>query len=80
MLHQWRGQLFCPEDHEGGFDMSGSNSAERKRHEPLVLVERQIFQKKTGWITGAVESAAAMYQQSLALLHSGQPGICTTTN
>lgn len=39
MLHQWRGQLFCPEDHEGGFDMSGSNSAERKRHEPLVLVE-----------------------------------------
>lgn len=39
MLHQWRGQLFCPEDHEGGFDMSGSSSAERKRHEPLVLVE-----------------------------------------
>ena len=39
MLHQWRGQLFCPEDHEGGFDMSGSNSAERKRYEPLVLVE-----------------------------------------
>jgi len=39
MLHQWRGQLFCLEDHEGGFDMSGSNSAERKRHEPLVLVE-----------------------------------------
>jgi len=79
MLHQWRGQLFCPEDHEGGFDMSGSNSAERKRHEPLVLVET-IFRKKTGWITGAVESAAAMYRRSLALLHSGQPGICTTTN
>ena len=31
--------VILPEDHEGGFDMSGSNSAERKRYEPLVLVE-----------------------------------------
>ena len=39
--------------------MSGSNSAERKRYEPLVLVETADLSEKTGWITGAVESAAS---------------------
>ena len=60
--------------------MSGSNSAERKRHEPLVLVETADLSEED-WLDYRRRGiAAAMYRRSLALLHSGQPGICTTTN
>lgn len=60
--------------------MSGSNSAERKRHEPLVLVETADLSEED-WLDyrrrgiGGSDVSAI-----LALLHSGQPGICTTTN
>ena len=41
------GSYFAPKITKGGFDMSGSNSAERKRHEPLVLVETaDLFRRR----------------------------------
>ena len=56
--------------------MSGSNSAERKRHEPLVLVETADLSEED-WLDYRRRGIGG---SDVSLLHSGQPGICTTTN
>lgn len=60
--------------------MSGSNSAERKRYEPLVLVETADLSEED-WLDYRRRGIGGSdVSRFLALLHSGQPGICTTTN
>ena len=59
--------------------MSGSNSAERKRYEPLVLVETADLSEED-WLDYRRRGIGGSDVSAMALLHSGQPGICTTTN
>ena len=89
------GEALCNDFHRdrpnSGYEMAGNQQAgtgspvsgtqtDLAGYERRGELKTCLLYTSTGWITGAVESAAAMYRRSLALLHSGQPGICTTTN